>query len=62
MAMMTSDAFEVAVKIRSSESGNLYIIRMENAAIIRKMRSLKKIYKRIYAGVIHGSATPPHHP
>ena len=35
IAMLTGDAFEVAVKIRSSETG-LYIIRMENAAIIRK--------------------------
>jgi hypothetical protein len=33
--MIMSDAFEVAVKIQSSESG-LYMIRMENAAIIRK--------------------------
>ena len=35
IAMLTGDAFEVAVKIKSSETG-LYIIRMENAAIIRK--------------------------
>lgn len=35
IAMVMGDAFEVAVKIRSSESG-LYTIRMENAAIIRK--------------------------
>jgi len=26
----------VAVKIQSSESGNMYVIRMENASIIRK--------------------------
>jgi hypothetical protein len=30
------DAHEVAAKIRSSEAGGIYIIRMENAAIIRK--------------------------
>ena len=35
IAMLTGDAFQVAVKIKSSETG-LYIIRMENAAIIRK--------------------------
>lgn len=35
IAMLTGDAYEVAVKIKSSETG-LYIIRMENAAIIRK--------------------------
>lgn len=35
IAMLTGDAYKVAVKIKSSETG-LYIIRMENAAIIRK--------------------------
>ncbi|MBN9299586.1 MAG: hypothetical protein J0I41_21475 [Filimonas sp.] len=30
------DAHEVAAKIRSSEAGGIYILRMENAAIIRK--------------------------
>ena len=35
IAMLTGDAYQVAVKIKSSETG-LYIIRMENAAIIRK--------------------------
>lgn len=33
--MILGDAYEVAAKVRSSEMG-LYIIRMENAAIIRK--------------------------
>jgi hypothetical protein len=33
--MLLGDAFQVAVKIRSSEAG-LYTIRMENASIIRK--------------------------
>jgi hypothetical protein len=33
--MIMGDAFQVAVKIKSSETG-LYIIRMDNAAIIRK--------------------------
>lgn len=35
-AMILGDAFQVAVKIKSSESGGLYVIRMENASIIRK--------------------------
>jgi len=35
-AMILSDAFEVGAKIRSSEVGNMYVLRMENAAIIRK--------------------------
>lgn len=34
-AMILGDAFQVAVKIKSSDAG-LYIIRMENASIIRK--------------------------
>jgi hypothetical protein len=33
--MILGDAYQVAVKIKSSEAG-LYIIRMENASIIRK--------------------------
>jgi len=41
-AMMLADAHEVAVKIRSSEAG-LYIIRMENASIIRKNAQFIKI-------------------
>lgn len=34
--MLLGDAYQVAVKIQSSESGDLYTIRMENASIIRK--------------------------
>lgn len=34
-AMLMGDAYQVAVKIKSSEAG-LYMIRMENASIIRK--------------------------
>lgn len=35
-AMVMSDAFLVGAKLRSSEAGNIYVLRMENAAIIRK--------------------------
>jgi hypothetical protein len=35
-AMIIGDAFQVAVKVKSSEAGDLYMIRMENAGIIRK--------------------------
>jgi hypothetical protein len=35
-AMIFGDAYEVGAKIRSSEAGNMYILRMENASIIRK--------------------------
>ncbi len=35
-SMMIGDAYEVAAKIRSSEAGGIYVIRMENACIIRK--------------------------
>jgi len=40
--MILGDAYEVAAKIRSSEVG-LYIIRMENAAIIRKNAQFIKL-------------------
>src|SRR4051794_12696590 len=40
--IILGDAYEVAAKIRSSEVG-LYIIRMENAAIIRKNAQFIKI-------------------
>ena len=35
-SIMLGDAMQVAVKIRSSEAGGMYVIRMENASIIRK--------------------------
>ncbi len=41
-SMLLGDGHEVAAKIRSSEAG-LYIIRMENAAIIRKNAQFIKI-------------------
>jgi hypothetical protein len=34
--MILGDAFEVGAKLRSSEAGGMYVLRMENAAIIRK--------------------------
>jgi hypothetical protein len=34
--MLLGDAYQVAIKIQSSETGGLYTIRMENASIIRK--------------------------
>jgi len=40
---LMADAFEAGAKIRSSEAGGLYIIRMENAAIIRKNAQYIKI-------------------
>ncbi len=40
--MILGDAYEVAAKIRSSEVG-LYVIRMENAAIIRKSAQFIKV-------------------
>lgn len=41
--MLMGDAYEVGAKIRSSEAGGLYMIRMENAAIIRKNAQYIKI-------------------
>ncbi len=34
--MLLGDAYQVAIKIQSSETGGLYTIRMENASISRK--------------------------
>lgn len=34
--IVLSDAFEVGAKIKSSEAGGIYVLRMENATIIRK--------------------------
>jgi hypothetical protein len=34
--MLLGDAYQVAVKVKSSEAGDMYMIRMENAGIIRK--------------------------
>ncbi|MBK8611141.1 MAG: hypothetical protein IPL84_14670 [Chitinophagaceae bacterium] len=58
MEMITADAFEVAVKIKSSESGNLYIIRMENAAIIRKNAQFIKISTNHF--IVDGIMDPQH--
>lgn len=41
-AMILGDAYEAGAKIRSSEAGNMYILRMENAGIIRKNAQLVK--------------------
>ncbi len=35
-AMLLGDAYEAGAKIRSSEAGNMYVLRMENAGVIRK--------------------------
>lgn len=35
-AMMIGDAYEVGAKIRGSEAAGIYVVRMENACIIRK--------------------------
>lgn len=45
--MVLSMAYEVAVKIRSSEVG-LYVIRMENATIIRKNAEYIKIHPNTF--------------
>lgn len=34
--MLMGDAYQIAVKIKSSESGNMYLIRMENVSMTRK--------------------------
>ena len=57
VSMMMGDAYEVAVKIKSSEAG-LYIIRMENAAIIRKNAQFIKISTNSF--MLEGFMEPQH--
>jgi len=57
VAMIMSDAYEVAVKIKSSEAG-LYTIRMENAAIIRKNAQFIKISNNSF--MLDGMMEPQH--
>lgn len=57
ISMITGDALEVAVKIKSSEAG-LYIIRMENAAIIRKNAQYIKISTNSF--MLEGQMEPQH--
>ena len=57
IAMLTGDSFEVAIKIKSSETG-LYIIRMENAAIIRK--NAQYIYISTNGFMLDGLMEPQH--
>ena len=57
IAMLTGDAYEVAAKIKSSEAG-LYIIRMENAAIIRKNAEFVKISTNGF--MLEGIMEPQH--
>ena len=39
-SMILGDAYQVGAKTRSSEAGGIYVIRMENASIIRKNAQL----------------------
>jgi hypothetical protein len=57
LAMIMGDAYEVAVKIKSSEAG-LYTIRMENAAIIRKNAQFIKISTNSF--MLEGIMEPQH--
>ena len=57
VSMIMGDAYEVAVKIKSSETG-LYIIRMENAAIIRKNAQFIKISTNSF--MLEGYMEPQH--
>lgn len=57
VGMIMNDAYEVAVKIKSSEVG-LYTIRMENAAIIRKNAQFIKISTNSF--MLEGMMDPQH--
>ena len=58
VGMIMGDAYEVAVKIKSSEAGGLYIMRMENAAIIRKNAQFIKISTNSF--MLEGMMEPQH--
>ncbi|MBK8521022.1 MAG: hypothetical protein WAT20_06190 [Ferruginibacter sp.] len=57
VAMIMGDAYQVAVKIKSSEAG-LYTIRMENAAIIRKNAQFIKLSTNTF--MLEGMMEPQH--
>ena len=57
VSMIMGDAYEVAVKIKSSEA-RLYTIRMENAAIIRKNAQFIKISTNSF--ILEGMMEPQH--
>ena len=58
VGMIMGDAYQVAVKIKSSEAGGLYIMRMENAAIIRKNAQFIKISTNSF--MLEGMMEPQH--
>jgi hypothetical protein len=57
-SLMLGDAYQVGAKIRSSEAGDMYILRMENAAIIRKNAQFVK--SSILMLVIEGEIDEEH--
>jgi len=56
--MILGDAYQVAAKIKSSEAGGLYVIRMENAAIIRK--NAQFIYSSMLTMMMEGAIEEAH--
>jgi hypothetical protein len=57
-AMILGDAYQVAIKIQSSESGDMYILRMENASIIRK--NAQSVKSSILSMMIEGVVEEAH--
>jgi len=61
---LQGDAYIVGAKIRSSEAGNIYILRMENAAVIRQLAqgiatglllfTKEDVVDESYIGVVRG--------
>lgn len=51
-SMALGDAYEVGAKIRSSEAGSLYVMKVENASIIRKNAQFVKssVLNLVYQG------------
>ena len=57
-SMALGDAYEVGAKIRSSEAGSLYVLKMENASIIRKNA---QFIKSAVLGLMVQGAIDEHH-
>lgn len=57
-ALILSDAYDTGAKIRGSEAGNMYIVRMENASIIRK--NVQFIKSFISGLIIEGEVDKEH--
>jgi len=57
-AMILGDAYEAGAKIRSSEAGNMYVLKMENASIIR--RNAQFVKTSVLGLIVEGEVDEEH--